>query len=235
VEFEGNILNKTKFMKKTLAIAFAVVAGLSLRADTISYTNSFPSTLTEWSTTLNVPQFNPSLGTLSSIDITLTSGMTSVLHMTNNINTASSGDEASQLKVFVTNPGSYDLFAAGGSPVMNNITSLYHYNLIATAGYGVSSSPLTASGAADTGAITDSSTLALFTGAGTEGLPIYTSTLIFGSHTGNQTQINVTSADLQSVITYDFTAAPVPEPTTFAMIGAGLASLGMVWRRRSSK
>ena len=222
-------------MKKTLAIAFAVVAGLSLRADTISYTNSFPSTLTEWSTTLNVPQFNPSLGTLSSIDITLSSGINSVLHITNNVGTSSYGTEASDLQIFVTNPGSYDLFGTGGAPVIDATTGSFHYNLVGSMGWGTNSPALSTTGGADTGSITDSSTLALFTGTGTEGLPTSTITLLSGSHNGNQTQINETSANLQSVITYGFTAAPVPEPTTFAMIGAGLASLGMVWRRRSSK
>ena len=222
-------------MKKILAIAFVAVAGLSLRADTISYTNSFASSLTEWSTTVNLPKFNPSLGTLNSVDISLSSGINSVLHITNNVNTSSYGTEASDLQIFIANPGSYDLFGTSGGPVVDATTGSFHYNLPAILNWGTNSPSLVTTGGADSGTITDSSTLALFTGAGTEGLVANTITLLSGSHNGNQTQINVTTADLQSVITYDFTAAPVPEPTTFAMIGAGLASLGMVWRRRSSK
>ena len=173
-------------MKKVLAIAAIGAVGIAAQADTLSYTNTFGSTLTEWSTTLNIPQFNPSFGTLNSISITLNSGMSSVLHITNNVATSSTGTEASELKVFVTNPGSYDLFGAGaGNPVIDNITGNFRYSLVGSIGWGTNSPALISSATLDSGAITDSSTLALFTGTGTEGLPAYTSTLIFGGHTGN--------------------------------------------------
>ena len=156
-------------MKKTSVIAFVAVVGLSLHADTLSYTNSFPSTGTEWSTTLNLPKFDPSFGTLNSIDITLSSGISSVLYITNNVGSASTGTEASDLQILVTNPGAYDLFGTTGGPVIDSTTGNFVYSLRGVIGWGTNSPALTTSGTADTGTIVDSATLALFTGTGAEG------------------------------------------------------------------
>ena len=222
-------------MKKTFAVAAIAAVGVIAHADTISYTNSFPSTLTEWSTTLNLPQFNSTLGTLDSIDISLYSSMSSLIHITNSSAGGASGNFASELQIFATDPGTYDLFGVGSNPVIDNTSpAKFKYTLASFVGSGTNSPTLYASGGADSGAIVDSSTLTLFTGTGTVGLPVSTLTLEFGTINGNQAINNVTSADLQSIVTYDYTA-PVPEPSTFAMIGTGLAGLGMVFRRRSVK
>jgi hypothetical protein len=161
--------------------------------------------------------------------------MSSVLHITNNVSTSNYGTEASELQIFIANPGSYDLFGAGGAPVIDNTSGAFTYHLPGVIGAGTNSPTLIASGGVDSGAIVDSGTLVLFTGTGTVGLAANTTTLISGSHTGNELQINVTQANLQSIVTYDFNPAPAPEPSTFAMIGTGLAGLGMVFRRRSVK
>jgi hypothetical protein len=58
-----------------------------------------------------------------------------------------------------------------------------------------------------------------------------TQTINSGGNTGSS---QVTVAGLTDIVTYTY-AAPTPEPSTFAMIGSGLAGLGLMIRRRSSK
>lgn len=69
------------------------------------------------------------------------------------------------------------------------------------------------------------------------GLPLkfvgFTSTSAIKSVVFTQTSTNAAGFDVTRVLVG--TALPVPEPSTYAMFGAGLALLGMIGRRRSRK
>lgn len=224
-------------MKKILAVALTVVAGLGVQADTVNYTNSIPNTtLTDWNNTLNLTKFNPSLGTLNSINISLSSALSTDLSVTNNGASRITGSAYTDLQIFVDNPGTYDLFGLGGtnSPALTLNTPSFSFVLLGVTGYGTNSTTLS-SGLVSTssGDITDSSTLTLFTGTGSVGLPTFSYTQVGTLSHGNFSATQISKGGLEAVVTYDYTV-PVPEPTTFAMIGAGLAGLGLVWRRRSA-
>ena len=109
--------------------------GLAAQADFISYTNIYSPAQTDWTNTVSLHRFSPVLGTLDSIQVTVESGMTTVLSVTNFGNSASDGTAITQLKVYLPS-GTYNLFS--GSPVLNYISQDFNYSL--SAGGGVLSS-----------------------------------------------------------------------------------------------
>ena len=64
-----------RFQGTSLAVLAAVplllVVVATADATTMSYTASVPLTATDWATSLSFPQFNPSLGTLNSVTLSL--------------------------------------------------------------------------------------------------------------------------------------------------------------------
>ena len=65
-----------------------------------------PSTLTDWIGTLAFPQFNPSLGTLTSVDLTISGDITTQLTITNDALSASSGTANTEWQLTVQDLGS---------------------------------------------------------------------------------------------------------------------------------
>ena len=236
-------------MKKTLLITSSAFALVAAQANTVSYTTNFPSSLTDWSTSLGIHQFDTSLGTLVSADVQLSSSMSTSMTVTNDVNAggSSSGYVKTELTVSLapntlgllnTNNPSY----ASSSPfnnydyttTMDYLSSKYSFSSLAPG--GTTSGGGTGSQTVDSGTINDSPTLAELTGSGFYDLGVYTTTYTSLNVTGgNAGAYQTTDGSLSVTVTYTFDPAPTPEPSTFAMIGAGVAGLGLTLRRRMAK
>ena len=214
-------------MKKRLTIFAAAVVGLSSQGGLLSYTNSIGFTLTDWTNAVALARFNPALGTLNSLQITVKSDLSTVLSVQNASVSPSSGTAITQLKQYLLT-GSYGLFT--NSPVLYYAGPDFNYTL--AGGDSVSSGQLTSSETLAGNLVTDPAVLGDFTGAGFVNFTAYTSTRTFLSNDGGNTGASqTTTSDFTAVITYDFTAAPVPEPSVMAFCGMGLAGLFGARRR----
>ena len=223
-------------MLKSILIGVVVGAlGLAVeaQASSRSYTSTITSQKTDWSNNVGLQQFNPSLGTLNSIQINLSSGMTTSITVVNSSTNSSSGTAKTELQISLdtSSIGNYNLFGSS-NPVLDYYSPTFSYSL--AGGGSTSSGNLTQTGSRiSSGTLTDSTLLNDFTGSGLVTLVATTRTSTDLSNTGgNTTESESTTAGLVSTVTYNYTAAPVPEPSAFAVFAAGMVGLGLVWRFR---
>ncbi len=224
-------------MKKSLPIVLGcLICGTLVqlvRADAVTDPISGPFTtstpipygLTDWIGALTFPQFNPDLGTLNSVTLDLTGGLTTTLTIQNYALSESTGTVKTELQVTVQNGGN-NLNA----PELDLLSPSFGYSL--NAGQGITSGLLTENGSDDE-VYTSAPVLSEFTGGGTITLPASTFTqTLLANHGGNTDASQVTDAQLTGTVTYNYT---VPEPSRFvALLGLGAVGLvGYGWRRRA--
>jgi hypothetical protein len=234
---------------RALALTLTVVImGLALlttsapcraAALTTSETQSIPLTPTNWgpgapatiTDPLNFKQFDPTLGTLDSVQVSLgykfTHDISFTFHSPSTITLSTMGSQ-----VLVNSPtGSLYLKGAPDPLTQSHSDSTGPYDkavTIPTITQTGSSGPLTLTSAAD---------LALFTATtagGKIGLPVLAqSGSSFSSSSGNGGGRISTNAGADVTVSYTYTPAPVPEPSTLAVLGLGGAVL-FACRRRAA-
>ncbi|MGC8476423.1 MAG: choice-of-anchor E domain-containing protein [Acetobacteraceae bacterium] len=208
------------------AAAFSL-APLSARAGTLSETVNVASTPTNWSQTLNFQGFdalataaslNPSQLILSSITIALTEKLSGTAQATN----TSNGSITTSFNI--TNTG--ELNAGGLGTVVDSQSS---GNVTIPAGGTSAVQDLSGSNSATN---TYSTNLAQFlpawTGAGSD--------TAFEGVSGGGGNLQATFTDsgaLSVLVTYNYGAAPVPEPATIAVFGVALLALGLIRTKRA--
>jgi hypothetical protein len=197
---------------------------------TESFTTSTPissSTPTDWSNYLSFAQFNPALGTLTSVELDLSASMGTYITVENFGAAPSSGTASTQIAVHVEDPGNY----------LASATQMTYYS----AGFGFSG--LTQYNTAASGLLTGTGTssnvytlaglLAEFTGAGAISLTASTNTSTNLNYTGGFAAANqATNAGLTGDVVYTYNA-PVPLPSALILMGPGL--FGLVGLRRRFK
>jgi hypothetical protein len=221
----------------SLLAAGAVVVGCATNAsaNTETFTTSTPvsSSLTDWNNTLAFQQFNSSLGTLNSVELTLSSGITTILTV-QNMGTSSHGGVKTEMTVMVEDAGNHFNLDV---PQLDILSSRYTYNL--GAGKSATSGLLSATGSYSSEDYTLAAILNEFTGNGVIDLDASTYTTTDLSNTGGNTASSqVTDASLTGTVTYDYTApiqvvdrAP-EEASTFSLLVLGLGSLPFLRRQR---
>jgi len=225
--------------KYILALTVSAALATTASADTLSYTNSYTAGL-NFTTPLSLTQFDPALGTLDSMTISLASGFTSTFTITNiGISTYGDGSTAAKFVQIWLGTSAIDLLVnannpnGSSNPWLNYTGDTLDISGLAAGDYmsgtrGGTALPVSS-------LYTDSTTLADFTGTGATLLDVYTITgfsmnLVNGSSYDSSSD---STATVTSVVTYDF--APVPEPSTLAMSilgGLGGSSLLLLRRRK---
>lgn len=228
---------------KKLALMVALIGLICIptlaSATTISYPTTTPvasTTLTDWEHTLAFQKFDASLGTLTQVELYLSSGMDTIITVTNNSPSSSSGHAKTEVFLSVQDSGGLILDAPQiDKPFPGGLG--FSYSLAAYPGPGNSTiSPLYSVSASSDSFYTDAPLLAEFTGSGNILLNANSNTYSVISYTGGVAEASqVTHAGLDGTVTYTYTPAPIPVPSTVLLLGSGLVGLGLLRRRWNLK
>ncbi len=212
-----------------LALALA-----SAQADTITHTSSaLPLTDTDWSSFLDLQQFDPALGILQSVHIALSSSLVGSLAAENRNTspTTITVGLTSTVRLLIPDAGSSLQVAHAASRIFNAGAWDGTKDYAGSSGFrdGEILGEASISSTYDSGAM-----LQLFTGTGVVTTQVDAigesqrlGTGAFFTSFGNRTSA-------QASVTYTYAAAPVPEPTTLALMLAGLATVCMLAGRRQN-
>jgi len=215
-----------------IAVVVMSVTPCFVQASTISSTLSFSGTGTQ---DMAFSQFNPILGTLTSVSLEVIGSLNSTLTAVNISNQyptpglgSPSGGTASTSSTFSVATDSW-----GFTPVVSPVTLVAGGQFTMPAG---DSATVTGSQTFDfmytTPNLTD------FTGTGQVSLPASISMVPqIVAYGGGLTYAYATPppvAGLTETLTYNYNPVLVPEPSTFALLAVGVLGLiGYVWRKRS--
>jgi hypothetical protein len=237
--------NSSLITLAVVALALLVAAPTAF-AGSITYTsNTIPTTTTPTSSnmgTLALEQFDPTIGTLDSIDITLYGGGTVFFSYGLGVNGGTGGATLTINSL----TDALTLTGAGASvPVNLTLTGTYTPSggpiVVTTVGPLVNTPTVTIpSGNISSGNLTDSLDLTDFTGLGDVDLSLSGSdfTTYSGSLVGTGYLADIGSTSTgggYATVTYNYDGGVVPEPGTLSLFGTGLLGLAGMLRSRFSK
>lgn len=211
-------------MKRSSVLVVALIAACVLPgvagAAQITQTATIPATTTELNTSKTFAQFDRSLGTLDSVQVSFTGGLSTVLTVKNNAATSSDGTAKTEVQFTVADPGN---FFGPDVPQIDLNSAEFPYSL--AAGAQTTSGTLTKNGSFSN-TYTDAAILSEFTGSGNINLGVSTFTRTWlGNNGGNTTASQATQANWGATVIYNYT---VPEPASLSLLTLG----GLLLRRR---
>ena len=226
------MFTKTKLAAAGFAAALSMAAG-SASAATVMFTSNVISLQpTNFDSTLFLPQFDSSLGTLQSVSVTLFGNLMGTVQ-------AESLDASpSTINTNLSSILTLSRPAGGGVIVITTPLAANSFNASAFDGTidfagtsGITYPGLTAM-ANNTTLLTALADLALFTGLGTVNADLSAVGASSANGAGNiVTQFN-TQAGAYAEVTYTYATPGIPEPATWAFMIMGFGAAGSIVRRR---
>ena len=227
-------------MKRNLliaALAGSVCSVAALADGSITNTAAVVNTTTTWQSTLTIPQFDSSLGTLASITYTITGTVTGTAQASNN-STSSTDDVTLNLSAKLRLSDSLGTTLVQSVPLLSTDELLAKGDGTGDVPHYVAPSGITLNGLSVgyNQVNSSSSDLGLFIGTGTIDLTMKATAQSGGiGDSGNDTFNFTTFADASITVVYNYTT-PVPEASTWAAIGfIGMAGGATYLRRRQLK
>jgi hypothetical protein len=220
-------------MNKIWITAFAIavlVSGMALSAYAVSVdgphvtTTPIATTKTDWTGTLMFDQFNPALGSLIGVRLDLATQMDTVLTVTNDSPSGSSGSAKTELQISVQDPSNalYVPQVDWFSPVVSYTLAPYESKTFDPLNKFFSQSDY----------YTNGTILAEFTGGGVVTLDASTFTQTWLTNTGGNTFASqVTHGSLTGTVTYYYTDE-VPEFSTVSLAAMFLPATLLYLKRR---
>jgi hypothetical protein len=179
---------------------------------------------------LSLPQFNPALGTLLSIDLSLSADANTTFTVTDLSGNPNEVTGTSSAKVTAYAPGTLPTYSTAGLVLVNPVNSIDEpLGPNATITFSASAS-------ATQDALVPLANFGAFEGAGTVYVPISgkgASSAI--DQNGNITVTTQTAADAYGTITYEYNPAATPEPGSVALFLGSLVASTATLRRRARR
>ncbi len=215
-------------------IAIALLLGIAVpgaHASTISFSDSIPITDTDWSSSVSIPQFNPHLGVLQSVDISLTGTIDSSITVENTSKRARTISVTLTDNLALTGPTASTSLALTSNISTSDALTAFdtHKDFLGTDSASHPGLTNTVSNSSSTSAPAD---LALFTGFGNIVMPVNAGGSSLVSAASNVRTDLVNQSGVTVDVTYSYR---VPEPGTVMMLGSALllvAGLGFTQSRR---
>ena len=225
-----------------------VVGGMTLLAGTahassITYSNSLPDAGTDWSNFMSLTKFDPSLGTLTGIDLTLTGDVAGSAGYESRNAVATEISLLLKARITLNRPDNTQLVVV--LPLLNDI--------IEAPSYDGSDDFSGTSGAIGNGLAASTfetvpllpADFGLFSGLGNILLPVSAVGNSVATASGNFDSFFLTSAGASASITYDYDRpivpqgpspdppSEVPEPASLVLLGSGLVAIAARLRKRA--
>ncbi len=226
-------------MKSFVPFALAGLLGIaaSAQANTITFTAEKPLSTANWRDILVLDKFNTSLGTLNSITFGLV-GSAQGIGRVESLAGAATHITLSLGSIFtLSRPDSSSLVNVN-NPIFSQNFSLSGFDgAIDFAGASGGSTGLLSSSKSNSFTSTSINDFALFSavGGGKINLGISATAMSDSAGAGNLVAYVQTLAAGYTTVSYNYTAAPIPEPETYAMMLVGIGLLGFAKRRKATK
>ncbi len=202
-------------------------AAPSVDAGQISYSATAPLTATDFETSLTIPKFDPNLGVLDKVTISLTGQVAGNAMFESMDSEASIVTMQLAAQIELSRPDMTSLVAV--LPMVTTVDNASPFDSVIDF-VGPSGKSHLGLGAASTvmSMTTSPADLALFTGPGTISLPLTAMGTSSASGAGNLLLLFNTFASAEAEITYDYT---LPEPSTCCLLCIG----ALLVRRRTRR
>jgi len=237
----------TKLLTRYGAAAFVLSAALAVRADSVSYTNGVSGTFDFAPTAISLQQFDPSLGTLNSVSISI--GASSLTSLTvSNSSPSTYGNPSSvwnDILILLGN-STFDQAVDALNPNSGNFglpnawldVNSPHFSvagLAAGSTRSFSGGDVPSSGApVSVSGITSGTIFTDLQGTGFQDLDLSSASSVDSAIQGGATfsAEETVTGGMNVVVTYNFTAAPVPEPSSIGLLGLSIGGAAVMYLRR---